>query len=69
MNNGGDVASGRFDTCTIKDVDAMFGSHVRAVFTIIKRAMPHLKKSQGMNLFKMVTQLINTVSHLFEVLR
>ena len=47
VNNAGALVHGKIDTCTIENVDSMFGIHVRSVFMIIKRAMPHLKRSKG----------------------
>ena len=38
------------ETSALTDLDFMFNNHVRSVFTIIKRAVPHLKKSKGMYL-------------------
>ena len=47
MNNAGFMVTGKIDTCTVQHVDLMFSVHVRSVFMIIKRAMPHLKMSKG----------------------
>ena len=41
---------GTLETTTLNDVDLMFNSHVKSVFSITKRAIPHLKKSKGMYL-------------------
>ena len=50
MNNAGGSAVGTLETTTLNDVDLMFNNHVKSVFSITKRAMPHLKKSKGMYL-------------------
>ena len=48
MNNAGTSQQNTLETSAPTDLDFMFNTHVRSVFTITKRAMPHLKKSKGM---------------------
>ena len=66
VNNAGSVTRGNIETCTVQDMDFMFNVHVRSVFTIIKRAMPHLKKSKGkqsqiFSIFKMLRDMTGEI--------
>ena len=47
VNNAGTAVGGNLDMCTVQDVESMFNTHVRSVFMITKRAIPHLKKTKG----------------------